>query len=585
MTSPNRRILFLWLGIACLVGSLVAVAIVSDASQKSRALAHDGIRNLNLARAVAEHTGRTLAFASSICRYLQKNHRTLRGDELYRYLEIANINDAGIVQVALTNADGIVEWTNLGRVSPPVSVRDREHFKVHEHGGEAIFLGKPVLGRVSQKWTIQLSCRLEAAHKKFAGVAVVSVDPNYFSERYADFNLGPRGRVMLIGSDGILRARSFAPVSISKSSSHESQNADLSIGRDMNDLPVMQTSRGKDFGYNRILTIDRIEVLHAWYKVPDFELKAHVATDIREVLGDYYDLRNQYSFYVALVCLLLIIGGLLVTRTVRRQEETIRVVEQARLKAEESDRFKSEFVTAMSHEIRGPLTNIQGFAELISTQQLDEATTRDFAATILRASHHLLTVISTVLDAEKIGRAKLVLHPEQVDLRRMLGLCMQMHEVQAAAKNLQSTVDVKDSVPASIYVDGLRLSQVVHNLVGNAVKFTESGEVNIRAEADEQVLRISVNDTGPGIAPEYQSRIFEKYVQGDPKLSRIHGGTGLGLNLSRMIVELMGGRINCQSEKGAGCTFVVELPLGAVLVKPDEEAGSLGSKSSPDPVG
>jgi signal transduction histidine kinase len=264
---------------------------------------------------------------------------------------------------------------------------------------------------------------------------------------------------------------------------------------------------------------------------------------------------------------LIILGGYLVTRSARRQHEVVRIVEEARLKAEQSDKFKSEFVTAMSHEIRGPLTNVQGFAELIATQDLDEATTRDFAETILRAVRHLLTVISTVLDAEKISHSRLVINPQATDVRRLLDLCLRMNEAQARAKSLQLITDIDDSVPAMIWVDDLRLSQVFHNLIGNAIKFTQSGSVQVNAEADQNVLRISVVDTGPGIAPEFQSRIFEKYLQGDPKLSRIHGGTGLGLNLSRMIVEMMGGCIYCKSSEGAGCTFVVELPLSSIIVK------------------
>ena len=128
-------------------------------------------------------------------------------------------------------------------------------------------------------------------------------------------------------------------------------------------------------------------------------------------------------------------------------------------------------------------------------------------------------------------------------------------------KNLELKLNFEGEIPLSAWLDGLRFSQVVHNFLNNAIKFTSAGSVNVDVFADKVALRVTVRDTGPGIALRYQKRIFERFRQGDPLLSRIHGGTGLGLSLSKSLVELMGGRIWFESMVEVGSTFAFEIPL------------------------
>jgi signal transduction histidine kinase len=240
---------------------------------------------------------------------------------------------------------------------------------------------------------------------------------------------------------------------------------------------------------------------------------------------------------------------------------SIYVLETARRAAEESMAFKSDFINGVSHEIRGPLTNINGFAELMATQPIDEATVRDYAGTIQRAGLHLERIVGQLLDAEKAVAGKMVLHLEPVDLVNVLKLAVKIHSAEAARKNNVLDLRFDTAMPQTVMLDAMRFSQVVYNLLNNAIKFTEDGSVTLTACFQDGRLTVSVRDSGPGILPRYQEGIFEHLRQGDPLLSRIHGGTGIGLSLCKSLVELMAGRIWFETRVNSGSTFFFEIPL------------------------
>ncbi len=231
----------------------------------------------------------------------------------------------------------------------------------------------------------------------------------------------------------------------------------------------------------------------------------------------------------------------------------------AKDRAEQANHAKSEFLANMSHEIRTPMNGILGMAELLLGFQLTDKQ-RHFAETIQRSGQALLTIINDILDLSKIEAGKLKLNSMDFDLRENIEDCLDMLAEHAHAKRLELICDIPDDVPIDLRGDPCRLRQIFINLLGNAVKFTENGEVTVRVSTVEKsdanaYLRFEILDTGIGISPENTKIIFESFTQADSSTTRQCGGTGLGLTISRQLAGLMGGEIGVNSILGEGSTF------------------------------
>jgi signal transduction histidine kinase len=233
--------------------------------------------------------------------------------------------------------------------------------------------------------------------------------------------------------------------------------------------------------------------------------------------------------------------------------------EEARRQAEENSRLKSDFVANVSHELRTPLNGILGFSELIREDAKDEAT-REFAQTIHQSGQHLLSVVNDMLDVAKIEAGHMTLEPVSVDVRTLLEEVALLHAACAQQKGLQLHTVFAPDLPTQFCADPMRLRQIINNLLNNAVKFTEQGEITLSARWSDQQLRMGVRDTGPGIAPDVQEAVFERFHQATSFITREHGGTGLGLALVRELVRLMGGRLQLSSQVGEGAHFEVSVP-------------------------
>ncbi len=236
----------------------------------------------------------------------------------------------------------------------------------------------------------------------------------------------------------------------------------------------------------------------------------------------------------------------------------------ARRKAEDAASAKSAFLANMSHEIRTPMNGVLGFTELLAKSDLDE-TQRNHVQLIADSGRAMMRLLNDILDISKIEAGLMRVTIEPIDVRHKLGGIVRLMEPIAAEKGLAVSLAVAPGVPQWLMGDALRLRQIVLNLVGNAVKFTERGSVRVEVCAIDagRSLRIDVIDTGIGIAPENLQAVFQQFTQADSSVVRKFGGTGLGLAISRQLAELMGGEISVTSVVDEGSTFRVVLPLVA----------------------
>ena len=241
-------------------------------------------------------------------------------------------------------------------------------------------------------------------------------------------------------------------------------------------------------------------------------------------------------------------------------EESFTRLEEAKEKAEEASRLKSAFLATVSHELRTPLNGILGFAELLNAELSDPAQ-KEYASIIQGSGEHLLKLVSEILDLAKIEAGEMTLNPIDLPLADFIRETTANHRSSAQAKGIQLTEEVAGDLPATLQVDPTRLRQLLNNLLSNAIKFTLRGSVTLSVERFEQQIAFAVRDTGPGIAPEHQQAVFEKFKQLEHFLTREHGGTGLGLAIVRQLVEHMGGHVRLESTLGIGSTFTIYLPL------------------------
>lgn len=232
---------------------------------------------------------------------------------------------------------------------------------------------------------------------------------------------------------------------------------------------------------------------------------------------------------------------------------------QQRLK--ELDQRKDEFIANMSHEIRSPLTGIMGYADLLLTRLTDPFDTHCLK-TIKESGNYLIEIVNDILDLSKIEAGKLVLNIGGISVHTVLAEVQGLMDVRARQKKLPLFLRYDGVLPESVQTDRTRLRQILVNLVSNAIKFTEIGSVQIVARylKDDCLLQIEVVDTGIGIAPEHQARLFEPFTQADSTNTREYGGTGLGLTITQRLVEMLGGSIAFESELGKGSTFRVTIP-------------------------
>ena len=263
-----------------------------------------------------------------------------------------------------------------------------------------------------------------------------------------------------------------------------------------------------------------------------------------------------------------------VTRDISKRKEVETELSRARRMAEAASQAKSEFLANMSHEIRTPMTAIIGYVDLLREQCLEDREPRreevhDYCEVVLRNANHLLQILNDILDLSKIEAGKLAIERIPCSPLKVFAEVVALMKVRADAKGIGLWMQPDGEVPETIQSDPTRLRQVLINLLGNAIKFTETGGVVVRvgmekAREEGPKLRIEITDTGIGMSDQQLARLFQPFTQGDGSSSRRFGGTGLGLAISRRLVEMLGGTIAVRSQPGQGSTFTMTLATGLI---------------------
>lgn len=247
-------------------------------------------------------------------------------------------------------------------------------------------------------------------------------------------------------------------------------------------------------------------------------------------------------------------------RKLHQRQEELQVTHQALIQAQA---HKDEFVAAVGHELRTPMNAILGFNGVLRSELADDPEQLAVVGHIRRSTEHLLQVVNDILDFSQLQAGKLHLHPVDYELQVLVQELQHRHGDKARSKGVLLCLHVDPALPVRVHGDRNRLLQILNNLVDNAIKFTVEGRVDVRFLAQQDVLRIEVQDTGRGIAPERQKHIFRRFEHADVQTNRAYGGTGLGLTLCEKLVTLHGGQIGVHSMPGQGALFWLTIPLKA----------------------
>ena len=558
----SRGFARLALGIAALllaVGAFLAVAL--DASRRHvDDAAADQLQNLSLN--LERYYFTRLQAADLVLQSAAQEYATMDRPTPERFGAVLKR-----LQQRLPEAPSMRASDEQGRViageginpATPFSVRERQFFRQAQRSNELV-LGLPLRSRVSARWVLPIARQLRDADGSFAGVVYFTLEMSDFASMLQALKVGREGAITIFNDRQEVIVR-WPALALAEDEAPRRLTAQALL-----DVLAKGASVAT---YTTESTIDHVERSTMLRHVGGYPAWVLVGLATREIRAPWLrELRTALAFWLALAAG----GGVLLVMQRRRERALASVMAQldaARLQADAANRAKSRFLANMSHEIRTPLNGVLGFAQVGFRDPATPEVARQRFDRILQSGKLLQTLLSDVLDVSRIEAGKLLLEPLPTDVRNTVQQAVALLQDGAAAKGLALRVDVAPEVPAALLVDPLRLQQVLLNLASNAVKFTESGSVELRLRADGDALEIAVADTGCGLSGDQLARIFEAFEQADPSVTRRHGGSGLGLTITRDLVALMGGTLTATSRAGAGSTFTVRLPMVPCAPAPD----------------
>lgn len=461
-------------------------------------------------------------------------------------------------------------------VLPETNVARAESFAASRQGTTVgMFIGHPYRLSESGPWLLPVSRRVTGQDGTFLGAVEGVINGGYFLATYSGIDASVGAAVTVFRDDGVSLIRS--------------EKRDEFIGESAARGPLFNIwmSEARNGTIEAESPFDRETRILSYRRVPDLPLIAAVSFDKSAVLKPWLaSLIITGGLTLVVVIAILVFTGWLMVLAAANERTQLELAAQTK-RADAASRAKSDFLATMSHEVRTPMTGIIGYADLLFQAEPDPKL-KEYARVVGDSARALLSILDDILDLSIIEAGRLILREGPVDPVKTVTDAVAIIAAVASEKGVVTATHVGEGVPRNLVGDRDRLRQVVANLLGNAVKFTDRGRIDVTIERLRSVdageeIRISVADTGIGIPKESLGRLFERFTQVDNSIARRFGGTGLGLAICKNLVERMGGRIGVDSEPGRGSTFwfTVTLPLDPAAAdeaasEPDAEAPASG---------
>ncbi len=511
----------------------------------------------------------------------QDLRRKVATAEFHRFIRDRVVATPQIATVAIVADNGDVIASSRGDPTQPLNVADRESFSIHRDNSAAeLTVGRPVRSRFDGKWNFYIARRLSAPDGSFLGVAAVGIASEFVGGFYDRMNLGGEATLNLFRSDGVRLARApFIDRLIGELVTSGSIGSSIVVGS-FDRVVLYDLPRAVEGG-RRVL---RMAIVR---KVGDYPFMVSAQFTERLFLAEW----RRSTWYIAAstaLGVLAVIGAMwLLTAAVKRRDEAMRAARRIQQEAESASAAKSEFLSRMSHELRTPLNGILGFAQLLASTPEEPLTEQQRVAveSITKGGWHLLTLINEVLDLERIESGRLRISIEPVDLAAVIVEALELMRPLADHGRVRLDCEAFPEPLPLVRGDHTRVRQVVLNLLSNAIKYNRAGGRVRLAVARQQGdrLRLSVQDTGLGMSEQQLKELYQPFNRLGREFMGIEGA-GIGLAITRRLMEQMGGAMSVESEPDKGSRFALDFAVAEHVARPEAACSASGEDSRAAPA-